>query len=83
MKVFLNCKECTDLLMDYLEGNLEVPVQEKLDKHFATCPPCVSFLKSYTYCSELAQQLKDQEVEIPLELESRLRTFLKEEVKKA
>ncbi|MFQ5928315.1 MAG: anti-sigma factor family protein [Acidobacteriota bacterium] len=83
MRALFNCKECVDLLMDYLEGNLDPEIQKKLDRHFAACPPCVKFLDSYRACSEMAQQLKDQQVQIPLELENRLKAFLKEEIKKA
>ena len=82
MKHFLNCKECVDLLLDYLEGNLEPQTYEKLEKHFAGCSPCLSFLKSYQNCSQMAQQLRDQQVQIPSELEARLKSFLKEEVAK-
>ncbi len=82
MKHFLNCKECVDLLLDYLEGNLESQTHDKLEKHFAGCSPCLNFLKSYQTCSQMAQQLRDQQVQIPSELEARLKSFLKEEVAK-
>ena len=82
MSVIPNCKECVDLLLDYLEGNLDSDLHNKLDQHFSACPPCVSFLKSYRACSELAEQLRDQEAGIPAEVVRRLQTFLKEEIDK-
>jgi hypothetical protein len=78
MRNFLNCKDCFDLLIDYLEDNLDSKTQEKLDQHFSACPPCLNFLESYRDCSQMAQQLRDQQVEIPKELENRLKSFLQE-----
>ncbi len=78
MRNELKCKECFDLLMDYLEDNLESETQKKLDQHFAACLPCLNFLESYRDCSKMAQQLRDQQVEIPEELENRLKSFLQE-----
>ena len=82
MNGMLKCKECFDLLMDYLDENLDAETRQRLDEHFAACPPCVNFLESYQSCSDMAQQLRDQLVEIPQELESRLKAFLREEVAK-
>ncbi len=78
MRNVLKCKDCFDLLIDYLEKNLDSETQEKLDQHFAACLPCLNFLESYRDCSKMAQQLRDQQVEIPEELESRLKSFLQE-----
>jgi anti-sigma factor RsiW len=80
MNGMLKCKECFDLLLDYLEGNLDDETRKRLDDHFAACPPCVNFLESYQSCAEMAQQLRDQLVEIPQELEGRLKAFLRQEV---
>ncbi len=80
MRNILKCKDCFDLLMDYLEDNLDSETQKKLDQHFADCPPCLNFLESYRDCSQMAQQLRDQQVEIPKELENRLKTFLQEQM---
>lgn len=82
MKGDITCKECVDLLMDYIERSLDTQTYNRLDEHLKSCPPCIHFLKSYRKCSELAGQLRDQRVQIPLELENRLKGFLKEELKK-
>ena len=79
MRPMFKCKECLDLLMDYLEGHLDPETMERLDQHFAACPPCLHFVESYRNCSDLAQQLKDQRVEIPAALEDRLKGFLRQE----
>ena len=33
------CKECVDLLYDYLEGELDPESTARLEEHFADCPP--------------------------------------------
>jgi predicted anti-sigma-YlaC factor YlaD len=80
MRSMITCRDCVDLLMDYLEHSLDAEKQRHLDEHLASCPPCIHFLKSYRKCSELAGQLRDQRVQIPLELENRLKSFLRQEV---
>lgn len=80
--IFLSCKECVDLLMDYLEENLEARTKKKLDEHLSACPPCLNFLRTYKTSSEMTRRLKGQEVQIPKELESRLKSFLREELRK-
>ena len=82
MKNFLTCKECADLLVDFLDGNLDAETHQKLDKHLSTCPPCLNFLNNYRSCSQLVERLRDQEVQIPLEMETRLKSFLRDELKK-
>jgi len=71
MKSEVSCKECVDLLMDYIDRSLDVETYKRLDHHLQSCPPCIHFLKSYRKCSELAGQLRDQRVQIPAELERR------------
>ncbi len=80
MRKFVSCKECVDLLMDYLEGQLDPNIQTRLSDHLAECPPCINFLKTYKACSQLAERLRDQQVQIPLEVESRLKSFLKSQL---
>ncbi len=50
MRNVTKCKDCIELLMDYLEQNLDSETQEKLDQHFAGCSPCLNLLGSYRDC---------------------------------
>lgn len=81
MKGYVTCKECVDLLADYLERSLDAATHKKLDEHIAACPPCLHFLKTYESSSKMVARLRDQEVQIPAEMEERLKSFLKEEKK--
>ncbi|MEE8583699.1 MAG: zf-HC2 domain-containing protein [Acidobacteriota bacterium] len=76
----MNCRACVDLLVDYLDGNLDEKTQSDLDKHFSTCPPCVNFLETYKSSAQVTTVLRDQEVEVPAAMEERLRSFLREQL---
>lgn len=76
----ITCKECIHLLLDYADGSMAPEVRRKLDEHLSACPPCQHYLRSYTSCTEMVQQLRDQEAQIPPELQLRLKTFLQEQV---
>ena len=76
----LTCKECIHLLLDYADGSMVPEVRRKLDEHLSACPPCQHYLRSYTSCTEMVQQLRDQEAQIPAELQHRLKSFLREQV---
>lgn len=76
----LTCQECIHLLLDYADGSMVPEVRRKLDEHLSACPPCQHYLRSYRSCTEMVQQLRDQEAQIPAELQLRLKSFLKEQV---
>ena len=77
---FLTCEECIDLLLDYADGSMDPEVRRRLDQHLSACPPCQHYLRSYRSCTEMVQQLRDQEAQVPAELQQRLKTFLKDHV---
>ncbi|HLV00198.1 MAG TPA: zf-HC2 domain-containing protein [Acidobacteriota bacterium] len=80
MSEFYSCRDCVDLLMDYLEGNLEPEKQERLREHLSACAPCINFMKTYESCREMTSKLRDQKVEVPVEVQERLKSFLRDEV---
>lgn len=70
------CKECLDLLYDYLEGELDPVVAKDLDEHFEDCPPCISFLNTYKSASKLARKTLG-ETDIPDAVKLKLQEYLK------
>ncbi len=76
-----NCEDCVDLLFDYLESSLDPETLKQLSEHLAACPPCVHFLKTYQSCLTMEKKLREQEVQIPIEMENRLKSFLKQQLK--
>lgn len=79
MRDFFNCQECVDLLTDYLEGSLDGDVQQRLDEHLAGCAPCINFVKTFERSADMTHLLREQRVEVPVEVQRRLKSFLKSE----
>jgi len=77
----LCCKECLDLLYDYLDGSLDASTQSSLEEHFQDCPPCIAFLKTYKSTSQLCRETLGKQ-EIPEAVQSKLQEFLKENTRK-
>lgn len=80
MKDFFKCQECVDLLTDYLEGNLEVEVKGRLDEHLAGCAPCINFVRTFEKSQDLTNRLREQQVNVPREVQERVKSFLKVEL---
>ena len=51
----MNCKECADFLLDYIEGNLPAEQAAAFEEHLQLCPPCVVYIESYKDCIELGK----------------------------
>lgn len=58
----VRCKECIDLLVDYLEGELPEEQEKKLDEHFMGCPPCLDFLDQYRASTQLGKKALVEEM---------------------
>jgi anti-sigma factor ChrR (cupin superfamily) len=43
----MTCRELTELLVEYYEGDLDPDVQEVMDRHREICPYCEGFLRTY------------------------------------
>ncbi len=76
----IRCREIGQLLYDYVEGLLEPSLKGKLDQHLSDCPGCTSFINTYKETTKLSKALKCEE--IPPELQRKLRSFIKENLKK-
>jgi predicted anti-sigma-YlaC factor YlaD len=80
MKDFFKCQECVDLLTDYLDGYLESEVKDRLDEHLAGCAPCINFVRTFEKSKDLTNRLREQQVNVPREVQDRLKSFLKGEI---
>jgi anti-sigma factor (TIGR02949 family) len=69
------CKEVFDLLSDYVDGDLSPALREALARHLGACPPCDHFLKTFQKTRALCRENLMEEM--PEELRSRLRIFLR------
>jgi hypothetical protein len=80
MKDFFNCRECVELLTDYLEGSLDENTKLRLDDHLSACAPCINFVKTFEKSTDITKLLREQRVDVPAEVEDRLKSFLKGEI---
>jgi anti-sigma factor (TIGR02949 family) len=70
----MDCQECIDLLVDYVDGALPQHTAELLEWHLEGCPPCVAFVHTYKGTVDAARRLR--ETTLPAELRQRLMDFL-------
>ncbi|MFQ5483277.1 MAG: anti-sigma factor family protein [Nitrospinaceae bacterium] len=75
------CKECLDLLCDYLEDNLDPQTRASLEEHFEDCPPCISFLNTYKTTTHICRATLSK-TDIPDIVKIKLQEFLRENIKK-
>jgi hypothetical protein len=72
-----DCADMMDLLVDYLEGDLQGPELDRLELHLDLCPPCVNFLESYRETGKICREALEREM--PAELKSTLHEVLARE----
>lgn len=75
------CKECIELLREYLDGELDPKIATALEEHFQDCPPCIAFLNTYKSTTKLCRETFKQ-VEIPEMVQVKLQEFLKHNIRK-
>ncbi len=74
------CREITDLLLDYLTGELDPGTASAFEDHLRLCSDCVAFLNTYKKTVQVTRSLRYKN--IPAELERRVRQFLQQRSQK-
>ena len=69
------CKECLDMLSDYLDGDLDPQTSADLDEHFQDCPPCIAFLNTFKTSTNLCREALRQ-VDVPEIVQSKMKEFI-------
>ena len=72
----ITCRQLTELLLDYVSGDLTPEQSELIDQHLEWCPPCVTYVETYRLTIRLTRQLPDKPM--PEELKQRLRAVLEQ-----
>ena len=72
------CKECIDLLYDYIEDLLDNETRKSLEEHFEECPPCIAFLNTYKSSTKICRETLNQ-VKIPEGVRDSLLKVLKKQ----
>lgn len=73
-----HCKECVDLLGEYIEGNLPDDRAKALEDHLSLCPPCITFVRTYRATRKLCRAALARDM--PRELMHSLSSFLGQHV---
>jgi len=72
----MNCKEFTDFLMEYMDGELPGEQRSAFEQHIAKCPPCGEYLSSYEATVRMGRELgcetRDPDAEVPPEVPEQL-----------
>jgi anti-sigma factor RsiW len=45
----VNCRELTEFIIDYLDGDLPPEVNGLFQRHLEACPPCERYLRQYRF----------------------------------
>jgi len=56
----VNCRECTDFLIDYLNGDLPPAQQRVFEGHLELCQTCVTFIESYRKTQKLGELVREE-----------------------
>jgi hypothetical protein len=70
----LTCEDLIGLLLDYLEGSLEMDVEARLTHHLDGCAPCRAYLGTYERTRDLTAEAT--RVEMPAAVKASLRQLL-------
>jgi anti-sigma factor RsiW len=71
----MTCREMTELLLDYCNGELDNEVCRQLREHLDICPPCVTYLETYQITIRVSRQLPA--APMPAQLVARLEQALR------
>jgi anti-sigma factor RsiW len=53
----MTCRQLTELLIDYVNGELTPEQQSTVHSHLCLCQPCVAYLETYKITIQLTRQL--------------------------
>lgn len=71
----VDCQGLVDLLGDYVDDQLPPQLRSAVDGHMGQCAPCMAFLKQYRFAPDAVRAHLLRQV--PVDLETRLLSFLK------
>ena len=74
--VIVNCRDVEDLVGPYLDGDLDLQLQDRFDAHLNDCGSCKLLVDDLQMIIGTAQTLNDRPV--PAEVSRRLRAALSE-----
>ncbi len=73
---WLNCQECVDFCLEYLEGSLAERERVLFQGHLDRCPECVTFFETYRRTPEISREAIA--LHMPSNVRDAVRSFLRE-----
>ena len=77
----MTCRDATDILADYVDGTMPTELAAEFERHLADCEPCRAYLATYRKTGMLGAIAG--RVDMPAEMQARLRRFLSEQLRRA
>jgi len=71
-----SCFDTEHLLFEYVEEELPADIRTKLDSHIADCRSCIEYVNSYRHTIQATRDHALPEMQMPPELQQRLKDFL-------
>jgi len=53
----ITCRECAELLLDFLAEDLDADCCERVRQHLTTCPCCATYVETYRLTIRLTRML--------------------------
>jgi Putative zinc-finger len=75
----MTCQRVTAMVQDYLAGELASEIAAALEEHLHDCPDCTTFINTYKRTTQAPQSIRYED--IPAEMQSRVRQFLRAKIK--
>jgi anti-sigma factor RsiW len=75
----LTCAQVTQLIRDYLQGELPPAMATRFEEHLRRCDDCVAFLNTYKQTVREVQALTYEDV--PQDMQNHVRQFLRAHMK--
>jgi anti-sigma factor RsiW len=79
-EVELTCQQLTELIVDYLTGEMEPAKRASFEGHLRDCPDCEAFLHTYKRTIRVTRTLRYEDV--PAEMLTRVQRFLHTQITK-
>lgn len=74
----MTCEQIVDLLVEYVEGELDSAITESVEKHVNECPDCEHFVNTYTATIAMAERafVTEMPTDAKAAMERRLRSAI-------
>jgi predicted anti-sigma-YlaC factor YlaD len=76
----MTCQRVTAMIRAYLAGELAPEIVAALEEHLHDCPDCIAFMNTYRRTTQALQSVRYED--IPVEMQSRVRQFLRAKIKR-